>query len=127
MRKDYSGRVLGASWGDLEASLGGFGLSWGCLGGSGGGLGSSWGGLRASRGGPVEACCCSLIFDGFLVRFWVDLGAQKGPKMEPKWRPKRTKIEAKIQHEKLSLLGPSWSGLGPVLGRFRTHLGLKNH
>ena len=47
--------------------------------------------------------------------------------MEPKWSPKRIKIEAKNQHEKLSLLGPSWSGLGPVLGRFRTHLGLKNH
>ena len=24
-------------------------------------------------------------------------------------------------------MGPSWSGLGSVLGRFRTHLGLKNH
>ena len=61
MRKDYSGRVLGASWGDLEASLMGFGLSWGCLGGSGGGLGSSWGGLGAVLGalgavlGPLGA------------------------------------------------------------------------
>ena len=75
----------------------------------------------------MEAWRCSLIFDRFLVRFWIDLGAQKGPKMEPKRSPKQTKIEAKIQHEKLSLLGPSWSGFGPVLDRFRTHLGLKNN
>ena len=54
----------------------------------------------ASRGGPVEACCCSLIFDGFLIRFWVDLGAQKGPKMEQKRSPKRTKIETKNEYEK---------------------------
>ena len=102
------------------------GWSWELLGRSWGGLGSSWGGLRASRGGPVEAWRCSLIFDRFLVRFWIDLGDPKGPKMEPKRRPKQTKIEAQIQHENLSLLGPFWSGLGSVLGRFRTHLGLKN-
>ena len=47
--------------------------------------------------------------------------------MEPKRSPKRIKIVAKNQHEKCSLLGPSWDGLGPVLGRFRTHLGLKNY
>ena len=103
------------------------GWSWELLGRSWGGLGSSWGGLRASRGGPVEACCCSLIFDGFLVRFGVDLGAQKGPKMEPKRSPKRTKTEAKVQHEKRSLLGPSWTGLGSVLGRFGVDLGVNNH
>ena len=129
---------MGASWGDLEASSGGFwdllglfgrllGWSWELLGRSWGGLGSSWGGLRASRGGLVEAWRCSLIFDRFLVRFWTDLGAQKDPKMEPKGSPKQIKIETKNQHEQLSLWGPSWSGLGPVLDRFRTHLGLKNH
>ena len=47
--------------------------------------------------------------------------------MEPKRSPKRTKTEAKIQHEKKSLLGPSWTGLGPVLGRFGVDLGVKNH
>ena len=97
--KDYSGMVLGASWGDLEASLEGFGLSWGCLETSWSGLGAVLGALRASRGGPVEACCCSLIFDRFLARFWTDLGVQKGPKMEPKRSPKRSKIEAKNKHE----------------------------
>ena len=100
-----SGRVLGASWGDLEAS---------------------WGALGASWNGLVLVCCRSLIFIDFCRGFGVDLGGQKGPKMEPKRSPKRSKIEAKIQHEKRSLLGPSWTGLGPVLGRFRTHLGLEN-
>ena len=47
--------------------------------------------------------------------------------MEPKRSPKRTKTEAKIQHEKRSQLGPSWTGLGSVLGRFGVDLGVKNH
>ena len=96
--------TLGWSWGLLGAILKPFRRVLGSLGRllgwSWDGLGSSWGGLRVSRGGPVEAWRCSLIFDRFLVRFWIDLGAQKGPKMEPKRSPKQTKIEAKIQHEK---------------------------
>ena len=39
--------------------------------------------------------------------------------MEPKWEPKRTKIEDKNEDEKKSLskpvLEPSWSHLGPIL------------
>ena len=74
-----SGRVLGASWGDLEAS---------------------WGPLGASWNGLVLVCCRSLIFIDFCRGIGVDLGGQKGPKMEPKRSPKRSKIEAKNQHEK---------------------------
>ena len=47
--------------------------------------------------------------------------------MDPKRSSKRTKTEAKIQHEKRSQLGPSWTGLGSVLGRFGVDLGVKNH
>ena len=46
--------------------------------------------------------------------------------MEPKRSPKQSKIEAKIQHEKWPLWGPSWSGLGLGLGRFLTKP-MKNH
>ena len=106
-----SWRLLGAILKPLWEVLGFLGVVWRTLGvvlwwcwellrRSWGGLGSSWGGLRASWGGPVEVCCCSLIFDRFLVRFWIDLGAQKAPKMDPKRSPKQTKIEAKNQHEK---------------------------
>ena len=46
--------------------------------------------------------------------------------MEPKRSPKRFKIEAKIQHEKLPLLGPSCIRLVLVLGRLGVDLGVKN-
>ena len=69
--------------------------------------------------------CRSVIFNNFCRRFGVDLGAQKGAQMKPKRSPKRSKIKAKIQHEKISLWGLSWTSLWSVLGRIRTHLGVK--
>ena len=103
------------------------GWSWELWGRSWGGLEVVLGDLGASRGGPVEACCCSLIFDRFWVRFWTDLWAQKAPKLQPNRKPKRSKIDAKIQYEKVLVLGPSWSGPRPGLVRVRVHLGLESN
>ena len=72
-------------------------------------------------------CCRSLILNDFSRRFAIDLGAQKNTQKAPKRSPKPTTIEAKIQHEQLSLWGASWTSLGPFWGRYRTHLGLTNH
>ena len=51
-------------------------------------------------------------------------GAPWGTKMAPKWDPKRTKIEDKIEHQKNTSLRPSWGRLVAILGRSWPHLGV---
>ena len=67
------------------------------------------------------------VFLRILVRFWTDLGVQKAPKIDLEWVPKRSKIECKNHNKQLSLLEPSWTLLGSVLGHFWGELGVKSH
>ena len=55
---------------------------------------------------------------------WKILGAQKGPKMEPKCDPRGTKIEDKSDDEKRKFRRSSWSRLGSILGRLGCRLGV---
>ena len=132
--------LLRPSWGIPEVTWRSLGRSWVPLGASweglvafpGGilrplGLGASWGALGASWSGLVGVCWPRLVFVRFWARFGTDLEAQKAPQRGSKWSPKRTKIEHEIQHQKQRPSRPSWTRLGPVLGRFGVDLGVKNH
>ena len=48
--------------------------------------------------------------------FWVDFGSQNGSQNDPKTTPKRIKIQDEKCITFLSLLDPSWTGLGAILG-----------
>ena len=100
---------MGASWEGLGGFLGDLEASWGRL-------GRSWGLLEWSVGGMLPQLIFFMIFGSILDRSW-----------GPKGSPNRFKIEGKNKHEKCSLLEPSWTRLGPVLGRFGVDLGVKNH
>ena len=71
-------------------------------------------------------CWRNLIFDRFWDRFGSDFGDQKASQKGQKWSRKRCKIEHKIQHKIRRLSRASWIRLGPVLGRLRVDLGVKN-
>ena len=96
--------------------------SWGLLGRSWAVLERSWGDILSS---PIS------------IYFWIDFGHQKGAKREafwePKWSPNRSQNDSKsksiFKSEKIpfkTVLGASWSRLGPILGhldRACGHLG----
>ena len=52
---------------------------------------------------------------------------QKGPKRESKWSQKRSKIEAEIEDEKCSSLGPSLGRFGVALVSISGSKIIKNH
>ena len=95
------GGLLGLLGSFLEASWEPLGDSWGSLGGL---LGASWGDVpkKYQKRTPKWT-------------IW-------GPKMGPRWDPKRTKIEDKNEDEKKTffkiVLKRSWSHHGPILGHF---------
>ena len=93
------GSLLGASWGAFWGLLAPLGCSWGPLGGF-------WG--RRPKNKNQKSTPKWTIW---------------GPKMGPRWDPKRTKIEDENEHRKSSSSRPPWRLLGVILGRFRCHLG----
>ena len=112
-RPEGSGELLGASGG------GPGGLLWGpgALGGaSWEGLGRSWGDLGAT----LEAVRFRIVF---LIDFERQKGAQREAFGEPKWSQNRSQNNSKsksiFKSEKIpfkTVLGPSWSRLGSILG-----------
>ena len=63
----------------------------------------------------------------FLIDFGINFESQKGSKMASKRSPKRSQIGHKTEREQITLLGPSWDRLRPVLAPFGVHLGVKHH
>ena len=119
-RPGGSGELLGASGGGpggvREASWGILGLSGGLRGASWEGLGRSWGDL----GTILEAVRFRIVF---LIDFERQKGAQREAFGEPKWTQNRSQNNSKsrsiFKTEKIpfkTVLGPSWSRLGSILG-----------
>ena len=103
------GRVREASWEVLGLSGGARGTSWE-------GLGRSWGDLGAT----LEAVRFRIVF---LIDFECQKGAQREAFWEPKWSQNRSQNDSKsksiFKSEKIpfkTVLEPSWSRLGPILG-----------
>ena len=114
-------------WGCVWSIFGRFGgswevfsRSWGVLGGSWRGLGGSWDRLGSLLGrlGPPQVVIGHFKPTGPCEPR--DLGALWGAKMEPKWNPRRTKIDVKNEVETKRLfkivLEPSWVDLGSFWG-----------
>ena len=115
-----SGGIREASWGIRRASEGGPGGLLGDPGALGGasweGLGRSWGDLGAT----LEAVRFRIVF---LIDFERQKGAQREAFWEPKWSQNRSQNDSKsksiFKSEKIpfkTVLGPSWSRLGSILG-----------
>ena len=103
------GRVLGASWRDLEGSWGGLGA-----------LGALLGPLGVVFWGYVAAA--NLFYD-----FWFDFGpilgskrlpksTQNGPQNGPKSKAKINMKNDRFWNPLGAVLGPSWAVLGSILG-----------
>ena len=97
------------SWGVLGMSRGDQGTSWECL-------GRSWGDLGAT----FKAVRFRIVF---LIDFERQKGAQREAFGEPKWSQNRSQNNSKsksiFKSEKIpfkTVLGPSWSRLGSILG-----------
>ena len=110
------GSFLGHPGGVREASWGVLGLSGGLRGASWEGLGRSWGDLGAT----LEAVRFRIVF---LIDFERQKGAQREAFGEPKWSQNRSQNNSKsksiFKSEKIpfkTVLGPSWSRLGSILG-----------
>ena len=128
------GQMIRRSWGVLGMSWGALGRSWARLGGPLGGLGAvlgglgallgaSWGGLRRSW----DDLGATFRTVQFPIDFWIDFGRQEGPPREafwdPKWSQNRSQNDSKskliFKSEQIpfkTVLGPSWSRLGSILG-----------
>ena len=125
---------LGAILGRPGAFLEPLGTILGPLGAVPSGLGASWGGPREVLGhlgailGPLGRLLWGYVPPiQFLIDFGIDLGLILRVKRIIKWNPKRTRIEPKIQHKTRRLSRSPWNRLGPVLGHFGVHLGIKNY
>ena len=129
--KGYWARCFGKSFGSSEGVREGFlghpggvqEASWGVLGLSGGVRGASWEGLGRSWG-DLGATFKAVRFR---IDFLIDFERQKGAKREafgePKWSQNRSQNDSKsksiFKSEKIpfkTVLGPSWSRLGSILG-----------
>ena len=121
------GKRFGSSGGVREGFLGHPGgvqeASWGVLGLSGGVRGASWEGLGRSwgdLGATFKAVRFRIVF---LIDFERQKGAQREAFGEPKWSQNRSQNNSKsksiFKSEKIpfkTVLGPSWSRLGSILG-----------
>ena len=121
------GKDLGSSGGVRQGIWGRPGgvreASWRVLGLSGGVRGASWEGLGRSWGDHGATFEAVRFRIDFLIDFERQKGAQREAFWEPKWSQNRSQNDSKsksiFKSEKIpfkTVLEPSWSRLGPILG-----------